>query len=329
MPDPLGRACIVPSGLGRAVTVVDVAVLRCDDAKVDRRYVTYTINSNPTRSYMASLQDGATRLRIPRKRLGRVQIPLPPLDGQRTIADYLDRETARIDMLIEEQQHLIEMLRERRASEISAEFVKAASTPLRQVIEYAQTGPFGTQLMAAEYVDNGVPVINPTHIQRGLIEPDTSITVTPEKAKDLGRFRLGVGDIVLGRKGEVDKSALVDGRSAGYVCGSDSMALRPASGTVSDYLWWFLQSAEAHNQLEFWSVGATVSGLNQTTIRNVRLPLPDEQEQRRIANHLYAKTAMTDTLIAETERFIGLSKERRSALITAAVTGQIDVREMV
>ena len=161
------------------------------------------------------------------------------------------------------------------------------------------------------------------------IAPDDSTTVTPEKAEDLVRYRLAVGDIVLGRKGEVDKSALVNERSDGYVCGSDAMALRPRLGTVPEYLWWFLQSSGAHSQLEFWSVGATVSGLNQTAIRKVRLPLPDVQEQRRVASYLIEKTEKIDTLIAETERFIELSKERRSALITAAVTGQIDVRKMV
>ena len=152
--------------------------------------------------------------------------------------------------------------------------------------------------------------------------------MTPEKAEDLVRYRLAVGDIVLGRKGEVDKLALVNQRSDGYVCGSDAMALRPRLSTSAGLSWWFLQSPEAHSQLEFWSVGATVSGLNQTTIRKVRLPLPAVQEQRRIAGYLDEKTAKIDTLIAETERFIELARERRAALITAAVTGQIDVREM-
>ncbi|MGN7132504.1 restriction endonuclease subunit S [Rhodococcoides corynebacterioides] len=294
------------------------------------RYLDWLLRSTTYTNGYALLSRGVRigQAEIDNNELRLLPILLPPIWEQLAIVEYLDRETGRIDTLIGEQQLLIEMLRERRAAEISAEFAKAALTPLRQVIKYAQTGPFGTQLSAAEYVDSGVPVINPTHIQRGLIVPDASITVTTEKAGTLGRFSLAIGDIVLGRKGEVDKSALVDGQSAGSICGSDSMALRPAAGTVPDYLWWFLQSAEAHNQLKFWSVGATVSGLNQTTIRNVRLPLPDEQEQKRIAKHLYAKTAITDTLIAETERFIELSKERRSALITAAITGQIDVQEM-
>lgn len=203
--------------------------------------------------------------------------------------------------------------------QFTAGFAGPATTPLRQAIEYAQTGPFGTQLTADEYIAGGVPVINPTHIQRGHIAPDDSTTVTPEKAEDLARYRLAVGDIVLGRKGEVDKSALVNQQSKGYVCGSDAMALRPRLGTVPDYLWWFLQSSEAHSQLEFWSVGATVSGLNQNTIRKVRLPLPDVQEQQRIANYLDRETARIDTLIEEQKRLIEMLRERRWAVVERGV----------
>jgi type I restriction enzyme, S subunit len=203
--------------------------------------------------------------------------------------------------------------------QFTAGFAGPATTPLRQAIEYAQTGPFGTQLTADEYVDGGVPVINPTHIQRGHIAPDDSTTVTPEKAEDLARYRLAVGDIVLGRKGEVDKSALVNQQSEGYVCGSDAMALRPRLGTVPDYLWWFLQSSEAHSQLEFWSVGTTVSGLNQNTIRKVRLPLPDVQEQRRIASYLDRETARIGTLIEEQQRLIEMLRERRDSAWAAHV----------
>lgn len=252
---------------------------------------------------------------------------LPPLDEQRGIADYLDRENARIDTLIKEQQRLVEILQERRRATINVAFLDAAATSrLRYSIDLAQTGPFGTQLSSVEYVEGGVPVINPTHLQHRSILPDRGITVTTEKARELSRFSFQIGDIVLGRKGEVDKSALVSEVEQGYICGSDSMLLRPSQNTDSKYLWWFFQSPAAHAQLERWSVGSTVAGLNQTAISMVVLPLPDIDHQRRIAAHLDEQTAKIDALIAETERFIELSRERRSALITAAVTGQIDVR---
>ncbi|MEU8321047.1 restriction endonuclease subunit S [Nonomuraea sp. NPDC048881] len=270
----------------------------------------------------------SSRLRIYPEVFLRMAVPVPPLDEQRAIADYLDRETARIDTLIEEQQRLIEMLRERRAAVIAGEFEAPATGRLRYAIQFAQTGPFGTQLSAEEYVEDGISVVNPTHIKRGAITPDAMISVTPEKAAELRRHQLEVGDIVLGRKGEVDKSALVSEAEAGYICGSDSMLLRPREDVDPSYLWWFFQSPESHSQLEQWSVGSTVAGLNQTTISRIVLPLPSVVEQRRTAQHLDEQIAKTDALIAETERFIEIARERRSALITAAVTGQMDVGEV-
>lgn len=254
------------------------------------------------------------------------KLAFPSLEEQRAIADFLDRDTARIDDLIGKQERLIELLAERRRTTINEAYAsEAAPAKLRHVVQFAQTGPFGTQLSAEEYVANGVPVINPTHIRNGEITPDLTISVTPGKAAELTRHRLVKGDIILGRKGEVDKSARATHYSEGFICGSDSMLLRPKTSTDSDYLWWFFQSPKAHAQLELWSVGSTVTGLNQTTMSKIRLPLPSLAEQRAVARLLADATRKIDRLIEKTAQSIVLLRERRSALISAAVTGKIDV----
>lgn len=329
MPDPIGRACLLPSGIGEAITVVDVAVLRCHRETAIPDFVVYALNSAQVRAEIRAMQDGATRQRVPRKKLGRIQIPLPPLPEQQAIADYLDRETARIDTLITKQESLITLLRERRDAAIAMSFLDGSATrSLRFVLELSQTGPFGTQLRSEEYVANGVPVINPSHIAAGVIVPDPGIGVTHLKAEQLCRYRARAGDVLLGRKGEVDKSAIVSEALDGLVAGSDSLLLRPDSTSVgSKYLWWFLQSTSTHFQLLQWSVGSTVSGLNQTAMSKVQIPVPPLSEQREIVAYLDEQTAKIDALIAKAQRFIELAKERRAALITAAVTGQIDVRD--
>ena len=88
-------------------------------------------------------------------------------------------------------------------------------------------------------------------------------------------------------------------------------------------------SRRNRDALSLASVGSTMDNLNSDIIGALRVPVPSLDEQRRLTSELEAATAKIDTLIAETERFIEFSKERRAALITAAVTGQIDVREMV
>ncbi|WP_185293813.1 restriction endonuclease subunit S [Mycolicibacterium litorale] len=297
-------------------------------ADTDGRFLAYYLIALRAAGFIERYCNVVSMPHLTAEKLAAIPAPIPPADEQRAIADFLDRETARIDTLIEEQQQLVELLRERREATINAVFPDggAETSRLRYSIDLAQTGPFGTQLSSTEYVEGGVPVINPTHLQNRSIFPDRAITVTTEKAEELSRFSFQTGDVVLGRKGEVDKSALVTEVEQGYICGSDSMLLRPSQNTDSKYLWWFLQSPSAHAQLERWSVGSTVAGLNQTAISMIVLPLPPFHEQRGTVAYLDDQTAKIDMLIAETERFIELSQERRSALITAAVTGQIDVR---
>jgi type I restriction enzyme S subunit len=142
----------------------------------------------------------------------------------------------------------------------------------------------------------------------------------------LSRFRLRAEDIVLGRKGEVDKAALVDEESDGYICGSDSMMLRPAKSMVHPkYLWWFLQSPPAHEQLERFAVGSTVAGLNQRTLRAVQLPVPSLDEQLTVTENLNRATAIIGHAMSIGKQNVKLAKERRAALISATVTGKINV----
>lgn len=187
----------------------------------EARFLAYSLAAS--RADMEARGLGTTFLELSGSSLAQVDVPLAPLDEQRAIADYLDRETAQIDAFIAKNEELITLVTERRASVLAAAMETGSNKMrLRQVLTVAQTGPFGTQLSASEYVDGGVPVINPSHIVGGVITPDISVSVRAERARELSRFRLFAEDIVLGRKGEVDKAALVDEESEGLTALSES-----------------------------------------------------------------------------------------------------------
>ncbi len=119
MPDPLGRACILPNGLGRTITVVDVAVLRPDSSKILPEYLVYVLNSPTFRSLVDSLQSGSTRQRISRSRLGQQRIPAPDTDTQRATISHLDEVTGKIDAMLAKVAELKSLLIERRAALIT------------------------------------------------------------------------------------------------------------------------------------------------------------------------------------------------------------------
>ncbi|MGY1395870.1 restriction endonuclease subunit S [Streptomyces sp. SS10] len=258
-----------------------------------------------------------------------LSVPVPPAQEQRAIADYLDRETARIDTLIEEQQQLIELLRERRWSVVERSVsLLDWNTPLKAVAVLIQTGPFGSQLKSDEYEDGGTPVINPSHIVAGQIVPDPRVAVGAGKAAQLARHALEEGDLVAARRGELGRCAVVGASAVGYLCGTGSALIRfnqafiePAFGAI------LFSSRRNRDALALASVGSTMDNLNSDIIGSLRIPVPTLTEQRGLVAEISGATAKIDRLIEESERFIELAKERRSAVITAAVTGQIDVRE--
>lgn len=119
MPHPLGRACILPTGLGRTITVVDVAVLRPDPNRVIPKFLVYVLNSISFRAQLDSLQSGSTRQRISRSRLGQQRIPMPPVALQRAAVSHLDEVTGRIDAMLATIDELKALLVERRAALIT------------------------------------------------------------------------------------------------------------------------------------------------------------------------------------------------------------------
>ncbi|WP_016885067.1 MULTISPECIES: restriction endonuclease subunit S [unclassified Rhodococcus (in: high G+C Gram-positive bacteria)] len=306
-------------------------VLKPSD-RVVPSYFRWLLKSN---GYIQELRTTTNQLRdgqsIKFADFAKVQLPCPPRSEQRAIADYLDRETARIDTLIEEQQQLIVLLRERRIAVPEGSVAGLPwTTPLRSVTALIQTGPFGSQLKSDEYETGGTPVINPSHLVKGRIEPDERVAVSEQKASELARHALQVGDVIAARRGELGRCAVVRAQNTGFLCGTGSALIR-LHETVADpeFLALVFSSRRNRDSLSLASVGATMDNLNADIIATLRIPIPPLPEQRRIVGWVAEATTKIDTLITETERFIEIARERRAALITAAVTGQIDVQDEV
>lgn len=315
----------------------DYAVLRVDPT-VDKRWLNYFLTSRSTVATMASLVRGiggteAGNVRTPRLNISDLQAMTAPLvsaDEQHAISNHLDRETARIDTLIEEQQLLIEMLRERRWAVVERGVALLDwNTPFKTVATLIQTGPFGSQLKSDEYEDGGIPVINPSHIVAGEVAPDPRIAVSAEKVEQLARHRLEEGDLIAARRGDLGRCAVVGPFAVGFLCGTGSALVRLDRSRVDpSFATIVFRSRRNRDALALASVGSTMENLNSDIIGALRFPIPPLDDQRRLTAELEQATVKIDTLIAETERFVELARERRAALITAAVTGQIDVREM-
>jgi type I restriction enzyme S subunit len=166
--------------------------------------------------------------------------------------------------------------------------------------ERIQIGPFGSLLHRSDYVSNQVPIVNPVHIRNQKIEPDWSLTVTEEKVNELFNYIMYPGDIVMGRRGEMGRCAVISHQESGFLCGSGSLFIRLLPRINPLFYCYLLGSQRLKNYLSDQSVGTTMQNLNQEIIHNLPVPLCSPIESQKITEEVDRKM----TLITEIENTI-------------------------
>jgi type I restriction enzyme, S subunit len=321
-----------------------VCLLR-SNGRADTRFLAYALPAHL--QVLNDLTYATTVKHLSSGQVRGIRMTAPEVKEQRAIADYLDRETARIDTLIEEQQRLIEMLYERRlalrthvalrgttsAEEIESPLPWAPAlpahwrvVPLTSVADL-ESGHTPSRSREDWWTDCYIPWVSLHDV--GTMRGTKYLQDTAQHISDAGIANssarlLPARTVVLSRDATVGRTAIMgipmatSQHFAAWVCGP---LLDP------EYLWVLFQDA-MQPFFDSFQNGSTIRTIGMGDLKAFRIPLPPLDEQRRIVVYLDDETAKIDALIAEAKRFIELSRERRSALITAAVTGQIDVREM-
>ena len=138
---------------------------------------------------------------------------------------------------------------------------------LRDLCTGISTGPFGTSLGSDDYVSEGIPVINPSHIVGGRCVPDSETTISEETANRLAAWRMVAGDIVIARRGELGRSAIVLPSQSGWVCGTGSLRVTPnPTEAYSPYLQAVMQSTYTREWLSLASVGSTMQNISEAIV---------------------------------------------------------------
>ena len=276
-------------------------------------------------------------------------VAMPPATEVDLLLAHLDRETARIDALIEKKNRFIELLREKRQALITHAVTKGLDPSVKmknsgvewlgevpehwavkrlKFIAAVQTGiAKGKDNAEKDTVD--VPYLRVANVQDGYLDLDEVATIEVSTA-DLPRYLLQPGDVLMNEGGDFDKLGrghVWHGEIEPCIHQNHVFAVRP-HGVSSEWLNTFTSSAAA----QFYFMGRSKQSTNLASISSSNLmelavPLPSEEEQRLILDGLHRQASQVNALLAQTERSIELLKERRSALITAAVTGQIDLRD--
>ena len=274
-------------------------------------------------------------------------VVLPPDTEQTAIAAFLDAETSKIDALIAEQRRLIELLKEKRQAVISHAVTKGLNpdAPMKasgiewlgDVPEHWEVGTLkrywsvtDCKHLTALFVEDGIPLASIREVQSRWVALENAKCTTEHFYEMLieGGRRPVAGDLIFSRNATVGEVAQVSGNHPRFAMGQDVVLLRKLSTAYSsDFLQHVIRSPIIIQQLAHMMIGSTFKRINVEEIRSFCVPSPPSAEQAQIAAYLESEIQRFDCLIAEAERAIDLLQERRTALISAAVTGKIDVRE--
>ena len=346
---PIARACIVPDFGCRIVTCVDNVIVR-PNPNFERQYVIFMMSSKQHFANMENLARGTTMQRISRSTLSRVRFAFPPPQEQTAIATFLDRETAKIDELIAEQEKLIALLAEKRQATISHAVTKGLNpaAPMKDSgVAWLGEVPAHWEISRLKFVasvqtgiakgkDNSgkktieVSYLRVANVQDGYLALD-DIAKIEIPADELPRYRLRPGDVLMNEGGDFDKLGrghLWNGEIEDCIHQNHVFAVRP-NAISSEWL----NRVTSSNAAQFYFMSRSkqstnLASISSTNVMELPLPLPPNEEQAVIVSFLDTETTRLDTLTAEATRGISLLKERRSALISAAVTGKIDVRHL-
>lgn len=278
----------------------------------------------------------------------RVLLPVPPIEEQRKVCSFLDHEIAKIDALVEEQQVLIELLQEKRQAVISHAVTKGLdpSMPMKDSgVEWIGQVPLHWNLTklrhltsrissgktpsggSETYVDEGVIFIRSQNVYDDGLRLDDVAFIPEVVDESMASSRIVPGDILLNiTGGSIGRTCVVpqDLESANvnqHVC-----AIRLMDQSQVAYVSLFMKSDFIKKQIDFIQNGAAREGLNFEQIGQFFCLLPSLEEQKQIANFVGTETTKFESLLEEAQAAIDLLQERRTALISAAVTGKIDVR---
>lgn len=271
---------------------------------------------------------------------------LPPLPEQTAIATFLDRETAKIDGLIAEQQKLLTLLAEKRQATISHAVTKGLNpaAPMKDsggawlgkvpvhwsvgtLTRVANRVVVGIAEAATHaYAEHGTPILRSTNVRPGKLIGDI-LYIDSAFAAERGTKLLNSGDLVTVRTGNAGVTAVVPPELDGCQCFTMLVTTLEKDNLATYFCYWMnSEAARRYFSLEGW--GTAQINISVPILKELPVVVPPQGEQANIVSYLNIETARLDALTAEASRGIALLKERRSAMISAAVTGKIDVRHL-
>lgn len=340
---PYGRSCILPSNYAEYVVAVDNVILRTQE---DKRYICYVSQCDGYKHTVEDDAKGTTMKRISRTNLGNIVMPLPPIQQQHRIADYLDRKCSQIDAIIARQQEVIEKLKAYKLSIITEAVTKGLNpdVPMKdsgvewigEIPEHWEIRRIGSfarvtsskRIFEESYVDEGVPFYRSkeiTDLSKGL-HVQTEIFIPEEVFEQVNEASPApkCGDILLTSIGTIGNTWISDGRKFYYKDGNITQ-IEANDSFDSAYVEYCFSSNVVLEQYTRLAMGSTLLALTIIKIKKILVAFPPLDEQRKIVQYLKLKCSSIDAAIKNKENLITKLVDYKKSLIYEVVTGKKEV----
>ncbi len=311
------------------------------------KFIMYMLNQVDWYLYIS----GSTRDKLTQTDMNRILFKLPPLQEQQQIADFLDKATSKIDKTIEKQTKLIELLKEKRQAIISHAVTKGleSNVPMKDSgVEWLGEIPEHWEISKLKYdtyikarvgwhgltadelsEDGDAYAITGSDFLGNTVDWKNCRKCTLDRYKQDRFIQLKDDDLLVTKDGTIGKIIKVDKLPGLATLNGGIFVLRPLKNKyITPYYYWILVSNVFHGFISFYKTGSTISHLYQDTFNQMPYPLPSISEQKQIVAYIDEKTSKIDNLIEKANKGIALLKEKRTALISSAVIGKIDVRDL-
>lgn len=344
--DDIAIAAYVPEDLSGVVCGYHLSMIRPRTSTCGA-YVKRLFDSFYAKAQFAVAANGLTRVGLGQYALDNVELPFPPPAEQHAIATFLDRETAMIDALVEAQRRLIDLLREKRQAVISQAVTKGLDprVPMKDSgVEWLGLVPTHWTVSSIKHIvatpvtdgphetpnfpDEGIPFVSAEAISSGVLDFEKKrgyISVEDHQRYSL-KYRPHRGDIYMIKSGATTGVTAIVETDDDFNIWSPLAVIRCDESCDPYFVLNFMRSKNFLEAVTLnWSFG-TQQNIGMGVIENLAVPVPPLAEQQHIAAMLANVTNRLNALTEEAEHAMRLLQERRSALISAAVSGKIDVR---
>jgi type I restriction enzyme S subunit len=329
------RAPVGPTNVANQTTAIGrgLAAIRAEENAVNPRFLLHYFRC--IEPWMSQQGTGTTFKAVSGAFLKELHALLPPLAEQKVIADKLDTLLVQVESTKARLERIPQILKRFRQSVLAAavsgkltEEWRSGDNPeqifkkLGEAGIEVKTGPFGSALHKSDYVNGGIPVINPMHISDGTIKPSDAMTISHQKYTSLEAWHLRKGDVVVGRRGEMGRASVVESDES-QLCGTGSMILRVGEDALPKYLEIILRSPTAVSYFNSASVGSTMVNLNQKVIKNLKVYFPSLSEQTEIVRRVDQLFAHADRIEQQVNNALARVNNLTQSILAKAFRGEL------